>query len=144
MPQSGRYLLRRPTLHKPPLNRRQQPRATRQLPRFRTPAPLAGDPAHPHRQIPLTPTTRAISRETVDGDRPNPRAIARPDKPAANPRLIRSRSSHDNRYRECNTRRRRNHASSRNLTIVLADTPNTAPTAPTDIPPSTITNARRC
>jgi hypothetical protein len=40
---------------------------------------------------------RATSRDTVDGDRPNPTAIARNDKPATRPREISSRSTGDNR-----------------------------------------------
>ena len=36
-------------------------------------------------------------RETVDGARPNRRAIARNDSPAARPREISSRSTSDNR-----------------------------------------------
>jgi hypothetical protein len=40
---------------------------------------------------------RATSRDTVDGDRPNPTAIARNDRPATRPREISSRSTGDNR-----------------------------------------------
>jgi hypothetical protein len=39
----------------------------------------------------------ATSRDTVDGDRPNPTAIARNDRPATRPREISSRSTGDNR-----------------------------------------------
>jgi len=43
------------------------------------------------------------SRLTVEGERPNPVAIARNDRSAAKPREISSRSANDNR----NSRRRR-------------------------------------
>jgi hypothetical protein len=42
----------------------------------------------------------AISRETVDGARPNPAAIDRIDLPSASPREISSHSSNDNRNRD--------------------------------------------
>jgi hypothetical protein len=67
-----------------------------------------------------------ISRHTVDAERPNARAIARPDSPAAIPRLIRSRSENDNRCREHATRRRANHTSSAIRYTVDSEDPNAA------------------
>jgi len=43
------------------------------------------------------PPLEATSRDTVEGDRPNRRAIHRNDSPVANPREISSRSPNDNR-----------------------------------------------
>jgi hypothetical protein len=134
-PESGRDLLRRPAPLKTGLDRRQQPRARRELGRLRSPGarprPALG------RQRPIPRPLRACGldlapdRAAMAPQRPGDLAIALA---GAIPRLIRSRSSNDSRCGECATRRRANAACSAIRNTVRTEHPNSSASSPPDRP----------